>query len=131
MMKMIFGLTVLIVIYVPQCLTLDPHLIAETSIGEEDKSIECSCRRRTKSPDDKEFRVVWLAPKTEYHNFSAPTSSGSVKLAIAYIFKKDILKDYRVRYMSPRYLSCVICSLVIVNSSEWVGLLFFYIFYSE
>lgn len=57
------------------------------------------CRRNEKHPDDKEFRIAWLAPEQEFHNLSAATSAGAVKLALAYISQHEILKGYTLKYV--------------------------------
>lgn len=74
------------------CLSVDPnHLVAEIQIPEEKAVAPVSapeqkgCRRAEKEAHDREFRIAWLAPRQEYHNFSAATSIGAMKLALAYI----------------------------------------------
>jgi hypothetical protein len=57
------------------------------------------CRRNEKHPDDKEFRIAWLAPEQEFHNLSAATSAGAVKLALVYIRQNELLKGYRLKYV--------------------------------
>ncbi|KAH3890238.1 hypothetical protein DPMN_014311 [Dreissena polymorpha] len=53
------------------------------------------CRKYTKSPDDNEYRIAWLAPKKEYYNFSAATSVGAMKLALKRIQLGELNHDLK------------------------------------
>lgn len=85
------------------CGSVDPnHLVEEIQIPIEAKPRETptqrGCRKAEKDPTDKEFRIAWLAPRQEYHNFSAATSVGAMKLALAYIDQHMLLKHgWKVR----------------------------------
>lgn len=78
---------------------VDPNLVTELEKppSVQTKARDQGCRRNVKAPNDKEFRIAWLAPEQEYHNFSAVTSVGAVKLALAYIVQHDILHGYGLR----------------------------------
>ena len=71
--------------------TVDPHLVTETKIEEKSE------KSNSKSPDDKEFRIAWMAPKKEFHNFSADTSVGALKLGLSQIERDQYLHGRTVR----------------------------------
>ena len=81
------------------CVSVDPNnLVSEIQIPEEViapivQEVKRGCRSAEKESHDREFRIAWLAPKQEYHNFSAATSIGAMKLALAYI-DQHILYTY-------------------------------------
>ncbi|KAL4225191.1 hypothetical protein ACF0H5_015882 [Mactra antiquata] len=77
----------------PLCFSLDPNYV-ESPVTVESENANQSCRRWQKAPHDKTFRIAWFAPEKEYHNFSANTSGGAVKLALAYIYQNNLLNDY-------------------------------------
>ena len=55
------------------------------------------CSEPEKDPLDKELRIAWLAPDAEYHNLSASSSVGSIKLALTYIKRMKVFSDYELR----------------------------------
>ena len=57
-------------------------LVTETKIVEDEPLVT---NYRLKPPDDREIRIAWMAPETEYHNFSAATSVGALKLGLSFI----------------------------------------------
>ena len=79
--------------------SVDP-LVQEIAIPAETVLVEPNrrrCRQTEKHPDDKEFRIAWLAPQKEFHNFSAETSVGALRLALAYIDQYHLLNGWKVR----------------------------------
>ena len=84
---LVFGLS----LFILESETVDPHLVTETKIVEE------SPNSNSKSPDDKEFRIAWMAPKEEFHNFSADTSVGALKLGLLQIDRDQYLHGRTVR----------------------------------
>lgn len=100
---------------------VDPNLVTELEKPAVDvKKKQEGCRRSFKSPDDKEFRIAWLAPEQEYHNFSAVTSASAVKLALAFISKTDILHGYKLRYKkhSYKFINIYKCHHCLTNSQN-------------
>ncbi|WAR01721.1 GCY2-like protein [Mya arenaria] len=97
----VFILFGIIFSYFLQCGTVDPNLVTESEIPKKIEVIpkpKGDCRRYKKDPDDQEFRIAWLAPEKEYHNFSARTSVGAMKLALAYIRQHHHLGNVRAKW---------------------------------
>ncbi|WAR01722.1 ANPRA-like protein [Mya arenaria] len=97
----VFLLFGIIFSYFLQCGTVDPNLVTESKIPKKIEVIpkpKGDCRRYEKDPDDQEFRIAWLAPEKEYHNFSARTSVGAMKLALAYIRQHHHLGNVRAKW---------------------------------
>ncbi|XP_052801340.1 atrial natriuretic peptide receptor 1-like isoform X2 [Mya arenaria] len=83
-----------------QCGTVDPNVVTQSEIPKKIEVIpkpKGDCRRYEKDPDDQEFRIAWLAPEKEYHNFSARTSVGVMKQALAFIRQKRRVMGWNVR----------------------------------
>ena len=102
--------------------TVDPNLVVNSEIPAETQIIvkpktKTECRRTEKHTEDKEFRIAWLAPEKEYHNFSAGTSVGAMKLALAYINQHQILVGWKVRYIDRFTVSFQM--LVIYIEQTW------------
>ena len=76
-----------------QTQAVDP-LVTETKIVEEEPQVT---NYRRKSPDDREFRIAWMAPEKEFHNFSAATSVGALKLGLSKIEKDQYFNRRTVR----------------------------------
>lgn len=81
--------------------SVEPNPVTELEIPKEEKKVPPPpvrvCRKKQKDPDDKEFRIAWFAPEQEYHNFSAVTSVGAIKLALAFIVQEEILQGWTLR----------------------------------
>ena len=76
------GIVILGISIIPHRIVAVEPLVTETKIVEEDPQVT---NYRLKSPDDREIRIAWMAPETEYHNFSAATSVGALKLGLSFI----------------------------------------------
>ncbi|XP_045175624.2 atrial natriuretic peptide receptor 1-like isoform X2 [Mercenaria mercenaria] len=89
----------IIYIFIKSVYCVDPnHLVTEIEQPlKVQQTTAQGCRRNVKAKDDKEFRIAWLAPEQEFHNFSAATSTGAVKLALAFIVQHEILHGYTLR----------------------------------
>ena len=69
-------------------------LVTETKIVEEKPQVT---NYRLKSPDDREIRIAWMAPEREFHNFSAATSVGALKLGLSFIENAKSFHERTVR----------------------------------
>ena len=52
---------------------------------------------KRKFPDDREIRIAWMAPEAEYHNFSAATSVGTLKMGLSFIENEKSLHGRTIR----------------------------------
>jgi len=103
--------------------TVDPNLVVNSEIPAETQIIvkpktKTECRRTEKHTEDKEFRIAWLAPEKEYHNFSAGTSVGAMKLALAYINQHQILVGWKVRYIDRFIVSIQMLVIYIAHKFQ-------------
>ena len=75
---------------------VDPY-VEEVEIPAAEVGRRDGCRRKEKLPEDREFRIAWMAPREEFHNLSASTSVGALKLALAAIIQHDYLYGWQIR----------------------------------
>ena len=78
---------------------LEPNKFVEEIVQPEPeaKPAQKRCTAMEKGPYDGSLRLAWLAPEREYHNLSAATSVGALQLALTFIRRQRIFRDYTIR----------------------------------